>query len=98
MSESIILRRKVDRGSKRGPLAFSGLDDITIANDAISERVSSAMQNSLHNDQYKLSLFGHQDMKVGDCQYYLRVKHTFCGDLMFDQLVELNGSHYIWGE
>jgi hypothetical protein len=95
--ESLTVKRKGDDDSLKGPLAFSGTDHVNVSgDDAISGRVSFAMQHLLYKDQYKF-LFWHPDMKIGDCQYYLRVKHTLCGDLLFGQVVELNGSDYVFG-
>ena len=77
-----------------GPFSFSSPDvDITVSGRASA---THAFQNELYVDQYKV-LYGHSDMRFGELQYFVRVKHSHCGDLMFGRIVMVNGARFVFG-
>ena len=103
---ALTMRCKSPSSGQYGPLKFDSptvcvsvsLDHHIDRDDATDDKspevsVCLAMQNSLALDQYKV-VYGHRDMRWYGCQYYVRVKHSQCGDLMLGSTCVLNAGRY----
>jgi hypothetical protein len=94
----VLTYRRKTSGTAFGPLHFDSPEASLFlppigGHDSLS--VSLAVQNTLSVDQYKI-MYGHPDLRYQGSQYFVRVNHSQCGDLILGSVCTLNGSRYIF--
>ena len=90
---NLTLKKKIVSDMDAGPFVFTGPDLELTIDHAL---VTLAFDNSVYVDQYKV-LYGHPDMRWGERQFFVRAKHSQCGDMMFGRIVLINNSRFTFG-
>ena len=89
--ETLTISRKTEGDDARGPLSYSSEPFKIVASSA-----TLLLKNEVYKDQFKY-LYGEADLQLKGMQYFVRVRHSDCGDMMFGKVVTIDAVPYIFG-